>query len=270
MATQGYNRYGDNLARKQRRHFFLKLGLALLLVFGVAILVIYGMFFAEFLQVTDVEIVGLKNLKSEEILPIVDSLLSQTVFDPISIKPQKNILFFDEGILIGEILGRHPIVQNVEIKKNYPHKVMIMITERTAMGSWCFIANQECKYFDEEGVFWGKAGQSSGSLFLLINDLRANTDSGKLKKADSLFLGSIKAILSGLDGLAIKVTRVEIPAESIDDIYVYTIKGYHMLFSANSDIKEQIETLKIFLSNQDDNFKPEYIDVRIKGRVYYK
>ena len=266
MAGYSYNRYADNIARKKRRHFFLKflLGLSLLILGMVAI--IYGAFFSTLLQITEVKIEGLKNLKYEEIYPIIDTSLNQKIFELIPIKPQRNILFFSDDLIKNSILDQFPIVKEFTVKKNYPHEIIAYITERTTMGTWCF--GQECNYFDSEGILWGKALKSSGSLLLLVDDLRIHSD--RPKKIDHLYLEGIKKALAGLSNLKIQPIKVEIPADSIDDIRIYTVNNFYVLFSMGSDIDKQLRVLKIFLENQDGNFRPDYIDVGIEGRAYYK
>ena len=66
------------------------------------------------------------------------------------------------------------------------------------------------------------------------------------------------------------IKRIEIPADFIDDLTVHTAKGYYILANTGSGMDKQLDTLRIFLKNKGADFHPEYIDIRIEGRVYYK
>ncbi|OGN00567.1 MAG: hypothetical protein A3B91_01685 [Candidatus Yanofskybacteria bacterium RIFCSPHIGHO2_02_FULL_41_29] len=267
MAGYNYNRYGDNLARKKRRYFFLKLVIALSSILGVFMLVIYVAFFSPFLQIQEVNIEGLKSVKSEEIFSIVDSFLNQVILEPISIKPQKNMFFLDEKLLVSQLKAQFPAVKEINIQKNYPHTVIVSINERTSWGTWCF-NSEDCRYFDNEGILWGDSLRSSGALLLLVDDMRDYEN--QPRTIDQVFLDGVKSILSGLEELSIQTARLEIPIGSIEDVFVDTTENYRILFSVNSDIDNQIKVLKIFLADKDKGFEPEYIDLRIEGRVYYK
>ena len=51
---------------------------------------------------------------------------------------------------------------------------------------------------------------------------------------------------------------------------------YYIIFSTDSDIKNQLDVLKIFLNDKTNNsapvggFHPQYIDLRIENKIYYK
>ena len=69
----------------------------------------------------------------------------------------------------------------------------------------------------------------------------------------------------------IRVNKIEIRPDSINDFYIYTTNGFYIIFNMEISIPKQIEVLKIFLAEKGQDFKPtEYIDLRIEGRVYYK
>ena len=63
-----------------------------------------------------------------------------------------------------------------------------------------------------------------------------------------------------------------IPENSFDEFRVYTDRGFYLIFSLDSNIKNQTDVLRIFLDekSKDPNFNPQYLDLRIDGRIYYK
>lgn len=278
--SYNYNKYGDNLARKKRRHFFLKVLIVFVIFLGLIALSVYFLFFSKFLQITEQNIEGLQTLKSEEIYYILDSTINQTAFGISSLKPQKNIFFFNDKLVVNKILSSFFVIEWVEVKKEYPHKLVIRIKERDAIGTWCIskedggvtdsstLLTTSCRYFDKNGVLWGKALKSSGSLFLTVEDMRSADIYPDV--IEPSFYQSLNQVVSSLESMNTVIKKVTIPPDSINDFLVHTSRGYPIIFSANSEINKQVDSLKIFLANQSQNFKPEYIDARIGGRIYYK
>ena len=275
-----YNKYGDNVARKKWRHFFLKVLVVFAVFLGLSVISIYFLFFSKFLQINEQNIEGLQTLTSGEIYPILDSIINKTAFGISSLKLQKNMIFFNDELVRSKILSSFPVVEEVEIKKEYPHKIIVQIKERSAIGTWCFNKNDVpavdsstllttgCRYFDQNGVLWGKALKSSGSLFLTIEDMRSS--GSYLEVIEPSFQEALKQVVTGLGRMNIVIRKISIPDDSINDLQVHTARGYRIIFNADSEVNKQIESLKIFLANQSQDFKPEYIDARINGRIYYK
>ena len=68
------------------------------------------------------------------------------------------------------------------------------------------------------------------------------------------------------------IKSVVIPENSLNEFRVYTDRSFYLVFSLDSNIKGQAEVLKIFLDERakDPNFNPQYLDLRIGGRIYLK
>ena len=199
----------------------------------------------------------------------------------------RNILFFDGDVLEANILASNPVLKSVDMKRKLPHKIILDIVEREPAGIWCAglrvgsrrgegpnevgtpqkAGNSvECRYFDKEMNTWGPAARSSGFLFLTIEDMRSR----EKFNIEEDFFRSINEVAGGLPGLTVKT--VTIPENSFDEFRVYTDKGFYVVFSLDSDLKNQLEVLRIFLAEkaEDLGFNPQYIDLRIDGRVYFK
>ena len=262
---QPHNSYSGNLARKRQRRFFAKL--TIFLVAGLISVagLIYLFFFAPYLKITEKNINGLKSVEAGEVLSIVDLEVNKNILSFLGLKFLNNIVLFDSKFLKDKILAQLPVIRGVEIVKEYPHKISINITERTALGTWCL--DRGCYYFDEDGVLWGKALRSSGSLLLNVEDLRPAE--GRVK-IDIQMLAGIKELVSGLENIGVKVNRIEIPADSIGEFRVYTTRGYYLILNIESNIKDQINVFRILLKEKGEGFNPQYIDLKVEGRAYFK
>ena len=187
------------------------------------------------------------------------------------LKRQRNLVFFDADSFRAEMLVAFPEIKEISVNKEPLHILNIDVIERTTVGIWC---STGCKYFDEEGSVWGSATKSSGSLVIVVEDMRQEKDTVQesLSQGDSGILADVMLISKQLKEMDIFINKFTIPDKFIGDFNALTSGGYELLFSADSNIKEQVEVLEIFLKEKrgDPDFKPQYIDLRINGRIYYK
>ena len=275
-SIQSYNRYSDALTLKRRRMVIKRLALFIFIGLALAMVTGYLLFFTPYLQITDVSVNGLRTIAPEEVESLMDSVpigrqaaVFQNIFSVfkfINIRQQKNIIFFDVDTAQDKILAQFPVIKSVAIRKDYPHKLTFDLVERSPIGTWCF--NDKCRYFDDDGVLWGRSLRSSGSLLLIVEDKRGDIDTPD--RIGLNLLDGINTIIAGFDNIGIRIKNIEIPAGSINDLKVYAAEGYYILTDSSSNMDTQLDTLRIFLKNKDTNFHPEYIDIRIEGRVYYK
>lgn len=267
MSMYGHNSsYTDGLAHKKRRRFFIRLYSVMAVLLLTAGAFIYGFFYSGWLDITSITIAGFKSIDEDQLSPIIRSVIENGRIPLLGTRYGKNTYLFDQNTAKEHILAQFEVIKDVQVKKEYPHSIRIEITERTPVGTWCFVDG--CSYFDNDGVLWGKALRSSGSLFLTIEDNRIFPE--HQNKLDGVLLENILSAIIGLKSLNIKTNKVVIRPDSIDDFYVYTIPGYYVMFSQELSVAEQIEVFKIFLEEKGQNFKAEYVDLRIKGRIYYK
>ena len=140
--------------------------------------------------------------------------------------------------------------------------------------------SQIVRYFDHGGVTFGQAIQSSGVLLLNVNDLRVVSASTSLTTVDSRFLEAIQTVVPELISQDVKVKNITIPAGTYTefDVLVSTSSdasvggAYALKFSLDSDIKNQLDIFRIFRTQKmaDGALRPQYVDLRFDGRVYYK
>lgn len=264
-----YNSYADALAQKRKRLILRKTILSVTVGIVLAAAAGYLLFFTPYFQIEDFLFYGLKTLDKKEIEPALDSVIDKgtfKIFKSLQIQQQRNILFFNTDGLKEKILAQFPIIKSLAVKKEYFHKIVMEFSERTPTGSWCFA--DSCRYFDDEGVLWGQALKSSGFLLLNVDDFRSGQD--KITRLEPELLNLILQAIDGLNNFGIKILKIEIPEDSIGDFKIYISGGYPIIVNKDLDIKNQINVLRIFLNEKGNDFKAEYIDLRIKGRIYYK
>ncbi|MBI2064929.1 MAG: FtsQ-type POTRA domain-containing protein [Candidatus Yanofskybacteria bacterium] len=280
-AYQPRGSYVDNLARERRRRFFIRVLASVLcgvMLVGVSA---YALFYSGWMDINSISVNGLKSVTEDQISPTIKTMIERDIVPILQIRFQKNVLFFDPEPVKNAILSQFPVIKSIDISKKMPHEIIVNIVERTALGAWCFDRGSStsfdraqdkslttsCQYFDEEGVLWGKALRSSGSLLLNVDDLRPSE--GRTK-ADVQLLAETKELVNGLQGIGLKVNKIEIPQDSIGEFKAYINRGYYLILDTDSDIENQVNILRILLKDKGESFKPQYIDLRVEGRAYYK
>lgn len=153
------------------------------------------------------------------------------------------------------------------ISKHF-QKATIAPVARTPIGTWCrgSGSDQTCQFFDASGTLWGSALPSSGPLLLLINDQRSDDASM------SIPFDRILAATQGLLPLGLAAKTITLPDAEPGGLTVTLTKGYDLYFDGLGNIADQLQVLGIFLADRakDPTFRPQYIDLRTPGRVYYK
>lgn len=254
--------YRDKLAKRNRLFFILKISVLVLGLFALVGGGVYFLFFTGNLEIKDITINGLQTVDREFVMAEINKQFENKKFGYLD--TQRNIFFFDGKALEASLLLRYPVLKTVEIGKKLPHQLAIDVLERKSSGIWC--ASQECRYFDDEMQTWGPAVRSSGFLLLTVEDSRPREGFA----IDADFFRAILEVSANLSQATIK--SAVIPEDSFDEFRIYTDKSFYIIFSLGTNIKSQLEVLKIFLEerSRDPAFNPQYIDLRIEERVYFR
>ncbi|MBI2062594.1 MAG: hypothetical protein HYT64_02810 [Candidatus Yanofskybacteria bacterium] len=289
--------YRDEAASRHRRAFVLKIVLMALGAIVVVAGIIYLLFFSRLFDVREVSFNGLDTVGSDEFKEKINEHLDQKIFGYL---PRgNNIFFINVGNFEKEFALAYPVFKSVNIQRNFFHGLALNFVERKPAGIWCFASTgstgspqvdsaqvSHCQYFDENKVLWGQPVKSSGFIFLMVEDNR-QTESSQI---DNEFFKPIMEVAKSMPG---KIKNIIIPADSFNEFRVYTT-DYYIIFttefdihpergregpqraSASYGIQNQLDVLKIFLDDKSKDsppaggFHPQYIDLRIDGRVYYK
>jgi len=252
--------YRDEVARRHRRAFVFKI---LAFVFGIIAIVaglIYLLFFSRLFDVREVSFNGLDTVNSDVFQVKIDETLNQKIFGYLT--RRNDIFFVNTGSFEKQFALAYPVFKSVNVQRKLFHGLILNFLERKPAGIWCF--KEGCSYFDDDKVLWGQPSKSSGFIFLTIEDQRDITD----RKIDDDFFGPIMEVAKNMEG---EIKSIIIPADSFNEFWVYTA-DYYIIFTVDFDIQNQLDVLKIFMNEKgkDSNFHPQYIDLRIDGRVYTK
>ncbi len=263
-----------NWGRRAGRPFLFKLILLCASAVSLSALIIYVLFFSDVLAIRTIVINQKDSSETDitdknQILSKINLVLESKKYGYL--KTQKNILFFNSSEVEKELLAGLLFINQIKISKKLPHDLNIDFSLKNIEGIWCF-SNDKCHYFDANGTYWGEAVKSSGFLLLTVNDLRNNDNIADKGIVDIKFIESIKDVSDYFKTLNLKIKNVTIPKDTLGEFQVSTDKDYDVIFDNGTDISGQLEIFKILLNERgkDPNFKPQYIDLKIDGRIYLK
>ena len=182
---------------KPRRRSSISAPLMFVIV-EVAIIFVMSVFF----RVSDIEVNGNVHYTDSEIIRAID------------IEQGDNLFFFDRFAALSRVFAKLPYVEEVTVERKLPNKVIIDVTESTALayialGDEDWTIDHNCKVLgkaaeDELGNLIAVRGVSPGTL--LIGE-PMQTEDGSTETVDFL-----AEVLSQIEdrGLAARVTQIDI------------------------------------------------------------
>lgn len=261
--------YQNAYKSKRRRRAAVVLSILLAIIVSVFGGIYYAFFLSEWLAVREVAIEQKSFVSSEEIKKITESYLREKSW---FVSRARSLLLVDEETIQSMLARKFPVLKNITVEKKYFHSLIINTDYREVMGIWCFQKQGSCLYFDEDGIAFDRATDSSGTLFLIVHDyLKDAKDLGQ-KVTDAEGFDPVLQLKKELDRAKIGVSRIIIP-EELYRINVKTTEGWEIYFNTNDPLIPQIKALTIFLANKlsfEQRSRLQYVDVRIPQRVYYK
>ncbi len=246
----------------KKRFFWLGI---LFLVF--AILIFYFLFISDYFRIKEIKISGNQKISSKEIRNLVLEKIEQKIFWQWSFK--KNIFLISEKNFEKIILEKFFLITDIILIKKFPDKIEVVIKEREPVGIYCQF--EDCFYIDKNGVLFEKAPQSSGSLLLMIESEIAKDVSFKEKALSQDKINFILLAKDNLRKIGVEVWKFSIVSPI--DIKAKSSEGWDIYFDNSRDSKEQIFVLSQVLENRltpEERKNLEYMDLRIKNRVYYR
>ena len=264
------NARAKRAATRGRRFAFSVLSLSLLGLGSLAVIA-YIMFFSGWFSIRDVAIEGLSQDHATQVRGIIESNISRSV---LHIPIGKNIFLFKNKSISHGLSDNLKYIQQISIKKDFFHALIVEAQERQPLGVWCFgstsspqVSPTTCHYFDEDGNTWGTPVRSTGYLLLNVDD----NVRGEANGIDPKFLTAIKTINQGLSEQKIQIKNITIPTETYAELDVTIAGGYVLKFSTDSDIFNQLGVFEVFYDQQikPQLIHPAYIDLRYPDRVYY-
>ena len=250
------------LVRKKsifRNRFFWLSILFLFIIAGTFYLICFFSFF----QIKEIIITGNQKIPSESIISIAEKGIEQEIL----FLPSKSIFLIDKKKINENISKNFILISEVEIKRNFPSGINILIYERLPIAIW--IQNEKSFLIDEQGVIFEESSMAN------LLKLSSHNFQGKLELGKAIIqkenLAKILEIKSKLEVLKIPIQEILIASQERIDIK--TKQGWQIYFNPQSDIDWQLLKLSSILENEIPTEKRgdlEYIELRFGNLAPFK
>ena len=261
------DRQPTKISRRLSRVIFYVLASFFVAVLG------YMLFFATYLQITDIKISGTQELSSQDMQEKFQASLDGKY---LKFVPKNNFLFISQNNVKKFLEDNFKKIRSVSVTKKFPNTVLINIDEHKALMVWC--SGQDCFLIDENGAAYGNADFNSAEL--LQNHLVKVRDNSALEiKIGSVVMDAqYEAYVLGIrDSLAKEGFELEdeywTPSRLSQEINVRTTSGIEIYFSTEFPLDSAMRTLGVVLKKEipeDKRDNIQYIDLRSEYKVFYK
>ena len=178
----------------------------------------------------------------------------------------KSIIIARKGAIEDNILQAFPEIDSVNVKKQFPNKILVQVKERVAFANAC--ENQQCFLMDSKGILFKEAFQED--LISITNEaglaplaLRATTISRQAIE----FIDAISKNLRERFNVTAKSAIVA------DTLVITTNEGWQAHFSMQETAEPQITKMNLLLEQEivpAQRKNIEYIYLQYQDKAYYK
>ncbi len=217
----------------------------------------YLIFFSGLLNINNYNVEGYDHPE------LVKSLILEETEDNFI---KSNILFFPKNHLTN-VLSGDPQIEDIIIKKKYPDTILVIIKETKPSIIWISAGD---KYFiSDRGEVLGEAADEN--LPEIFDAANIKPKIGE-RVASPTFINFIKIIYEKFEGVTgTKIARINI-FDILSDVHVLSTDGWTVYLDSSKDIDTQLSNLIRVLeeAKKDGTKNIEYIDMRVKGKIFYK
>ena len=192
-------------------------------------------------------------------------------------KLENKILFFSSGTIFWvnlnkikeAILEKFPQIDKIEISRNFPNNLDVLVTERKGLATFCH--EEKCFILDKEGIVFdpirndiSNEARENQLLIKIIDKSETepyNLGKRVIEKEDLIWLLEINSQLNEDLNIPVK----EFIISSGEKLTVLTQEDWELYFNLQEDVKWQLTKLKALLEEKIPENKRkdlEYIELR--------
>jgi cell division septal protein FtsQ len=266
---------GSRRTAPRRRYVFFQHTLRWLLILILSVFISWLLFFSPFFRIKELTIIGNKITAPEEIENEVNQIIKKRAF---LIFPKDNFIFLNATEIKNNLIENNPCFQKVEVKKELPNILKIEVSERKGIIIWCYQSN--CFFVDKNGVAYERISQilpngegNQEEMYVVQEEQEEPIEPGQ-KIAEKDF---IEFILEAIDSLerysGLEAVSLKTPSSVSLEIWITTNEGWQAIFDTSRSAESQAANLAKFLNekiSQEERKNLEYVDLRVRGKIYYK
>lgn len=205
--------------------------------------------------------------------PIDDKLYQKEIQDYFASRPFERFRFSLNTVALGAYLQTHgcPELASVVPKVSFAGfgRSAIHLDLRRPVVSWQ--SGDSLVYVDDQGVAFTRNYDVQPSV-TVVDQSGLQASNGTKVLASNRFLGFIGRLIGHMKSYQYSVTKVVLPPGTTRQVEV-SIEGvaYPLKFSVDRPVGEQAEdAARAMRYVAAQGITPEYLDVRVSGRVYYQ
>ena len=185
-------------------------------------------------------------------------------------RPSERLRFLlDEPALLSHVQAEHPEVRRLRIEPGSTFgEASVVVGVRTPIARWAMSDGDQ--FVDADGVVFSRNYFESPQLQIIDNS-GIQADTSRLV-ASERFLGFVGKVIARSKSSGLVVSKVTIPAFTTRQIAV-TVQGRDTSYKLSVDRSagEQVEDMsRIVRYMAAKNITPQYVDVRLSGKAFYK
>lgn len=234
--------------------------------------VIYLLFFSPFLMINKIEIQGAEKIDAGEAESFVKEKISGKFLGFI---PKDNLALFFNGGMEKKLQDKFKRLETAEVKKIFPEKIRISMTEKKFR--LIFSDGKSAYLIDDLGRAWPREdfelkGDEEELVVFTDKSGKEVADKNQALEAELVeYVLEVKEKIENEAGIETG-SNFSSPRLISGDLEVETASGWKIHFNREIPLDKSIETLKLVLNEKikEEAKNLEYVDLRIKNKVYYK
>lgn len=174
----------------------------------------------------------------------------------------------DQETLAAYFLERAPEVKNIRIEQAGILSSSVKLTFRQALAQW--VVDGQTYYVDESGVIFSRNYDQSPRLS--VQDRSGALISGGQEVAHRRFLIFLGQAVSAFAGQNLTVSEIILPEDTVRQAH-FKLEGHSFLVKMSIDRSAEAQAEQAAKSIQyisERGMRPEYIDIRVNQRVFYR
>lgn len=247
----------------RRARVLLAAGGAALLFFAAGFFVRTGFFRADRIEIQGTRFIAASDVERETRAALEGSRL--LVF------PRSHFFFLASGEADQKIRAAFPQIEDVEIEKKFPRRLIVTVRERKLWGLLCARSDPQsppdhCAYLDAGGIPYDRLSSVSGWLLPVM--FMPQDDGVLLPRLFSLFNEAQQA----LGPLGERVLSLASATSSDDGVRLELASGWRIIALPEQPVFAWARILKIILEKEIGSRRGEleYVDLRFGNKVFYR
>ena len=232
-------------------------------------------------QIQKISINGLEATPENNVRQVVASVLAGSY--AAGLIPRGFLLAAPTQQIIDRIKNQFPLIADIEVKKEFPDKLAMVIQERKLFGVLCNDSTTEnavvqvereiqCFYLDTNGITYQKAPETHGFLIM-----RVSTDNPEItlggQAVDMIAMRRMIDLTQKLPPiLGSQVVSYQIRHAASHELRAVSKVGFSLLIKQDDDMNAMLSVLKTVLEKEIGSKRKnlDYIDLRFGNKVFYK